>query len=70
MKKKYYSEKEVDEIINRACEALSNLSVPKKVEFSDRPFFNGRETYNGWREYLLTGNIDNEYTKQAIEKFS
>ena len=22
----------------------------------------------GWREYLLTGNIENEYAKQAIEK--
>ena len=67
-KKCTYTEQEVEKILNRATDALSNLSVPKLVDYAERPVFNGRDTWYGWREYLLTGNIENEYAKQAIEK--
>lgn len=57
-RKKQYSQKEVDLILDRAASALSDLGEPKLVSFNDKPSFNGRECYHGWLNYLLTGKID------------
>ena len=31
-------------------------------------FLSGRDTWYGWREYLLTGNIENEYAKTGYRE--
>lgn len=67
--KRMYTEAEVDEILDRAADALSDLSVPRLVDYAESSVFNGRDTWHGWREYLLTGNIENEYAKRAIEQY-
>lgn len=67
--KKEYNKKEMEKIVDRACSALSDLSTPRIIAFKEKPFFNGAETYMGWKEYLLTGNINNKHAQKANELY-